>query len=62
MVSVAPRGNTERIAARIFFIMLRAGSGTLAMYSSTAFAPVSGMLRKAADFLVTMRTNIPQTR
>src|SRR6266403_4104507 len=34
MISVASRGTTDRITARIFFKVLRAGSGTMAMYSS----------------------------
>src|SRR6266568_8640076 len=37
MVSVASGGTTERIAARILFNVLRAGSGTPARYSSTFF-------------------------
>src|ERR1700756_3703850 len=34
MISVAPRGTTDRISARIFFKVVRAGSGTIAIYSS----------------------------
>src|SRR6266446_10094256 len=42
MVSVACGGTTERIAARILFKVLRAGSGTPARYSSTFFgAPLA---------------------
>jgi hypothetical protein len=37
MVSVASAGTAERIAARILFKVLRAGSGTPARYSSTFF-------------------------
>src|SRR6266568_1517268 len=37
MVSVASGGTTDRIAARILFKVLRAGSGTPARYSSTFF-------------------------
>src|SRR5579872_6238485 len=39
MVSVASNGAAERIAARIVFRVLRAGSGTRARYSSTFFTP-----------------------
>jgi len=35
MVSAASGGSADRIAARIFFTALRAGSGVAAMYSST---------------------------
>ena len=35
MVSVASGGTADRIAARILFKVLRAGSGILARYSST---------------------------
>jgi len=37
MVSVASCGTADRIAARILFKVLRAGSGTPARYSSTLF-------------------------
>src|SRR5712691_4783303 len=37
MVSVASGGTTDRIATRILFKVLRAGSGTPARYSSTFF-------------------------
>src|SRR6267378_4300011 len=37
MTSVASGGTAERIVARILFKVLRAGSGTLARYSSTSF-------------------------
>src|SRR6266852_2938474 len=37
MVSVASGGTADRIAARILFKVLRAGSGTPATYSSTFF-------------------------
>src|SRR5712672_1296602 len=37
MTSVASDGTAERIVARILFKVLRAGSGTLARYSSTSF-------------------------
>src|SRR6266403_2857934 len=37
MVSVASGGTVDRIAARILFKVLRAGSGTPARYSSTFF-------------------------
>src|SRR5437667_686548 len=37
MVSVASGGAADRIAARILFKVLRAGSGTPARYSSTVF-------------------------
>src|ERR1700746_2427704 len=37
MISTASGGTAERMAARIFFSVLRAGWGTRAMYSSTFF-------------------------
>src|SRR5712671_187407 len=37
MTSVASAGTAERIVARILLRVVRAGSGTLAMYSSTSF-------------------------
>jgi len=37
MTSVASGGTAERIVARILLKVVRAGSGTLAMYSSTSF-------------------------
>src|SRR5438128_1576531 len=37
MVSVASAGTADRIAARILFNVLRAGSGTPPRYSSTVF-------------------------
>src|SRR6266704_4682529 len=37
MVSVASGGTADRMAARILFKLLRAGSGTPARYSSTFF-------------------------
>src|SRR5258708_745731 len=37
MVSVASVGTADRIAARILFKVLRAGSATLARYASTLF-------------------------
>src|ERR1022692_471883 len=37
MASVASGGTADRIAARILFNVLRAGSGTAARYSSTFF-------------------------
>src|ERR1035437_2756210 len=37
MASVVSGGTTDRIVARILFRMVRAGSGTAAMYSSTFF-------------------------
>src|SRR5690242_4715838 len=40
MVSVASVGAADRIAARILFSVVRAGSGTPARYSSTVFAVV----------------------
>src|SRR6266478_1011403 len=57
MVSVASAGTTDRIAARILFNMLRAGSGTLARYSSTLFGaplPFAPELR-LPDFAFFMR-------
>src|SRR5204863_6428700 len=41
MVSVASGGTAERIAARIRFSIVRAGSDVRSMYSSTAAGPVS---------------------
>jgi hypothetical protein len=46
MASVASGGTAERIAARIFFNVLRAGSGTRATYSSVFFGAT---LRLAAE-------------
>jgi len=46
---VALRDTTERIAARIFFKALRAGSGTRAKYSSTF---LGGPVRLAGDLLL----------
>ena len=37
MTSVASAGTVERIVARILLKVVRPGSGTLAMYSSTSF-------------------------
>src|SRR6266481_5463960 len=39
MTSVASAGTAERIVARILLKVVRPGSGTLAMYSSTSFGP-----------------------
>jgi hypothetical protein len=49
MVSVASGGRADRIAARIVFKVLRAGSGTLARYSSILFGVSPAF---AADLLV----------
>src|SRR5882762_3109077 len=49
MASVASGGTAARIAARIFFKVLRAGSGTPARYSSTFFG---GRLPFAAAFFI----------
>ena len=51
MVSVASGGKAERIAARILFKAVRAGSGTLARYSSMfRGAPLRfGTERRLAD-------------
>src|SRR5579864_1456613 len=57
MVSVASSGAAERIAARIVFRVLRAGSGTRARYSSTFSGPpltFAGELR-LLDFTFFMR-------
>src|SRR2546422_6990513 len=57
MVSVASGGTADRIAARILFRVLRAGSGTPARYSSTFFgAPVPfAAERRLPDFTFFMR-------
>src|SRR6266404_6321107 len=57
MVSVASGGTVDRIAARILFKVLRAGSGTPARYSSTFFGaplPFAAELR-LPDFTFFMR-------
>src|SRR2546426_11184940 len=57
MVSVASGGTADRIAARIFFKVLRAGSGTRARYSSIFFGaplPFAAELR-LPDFTFFMR-------
>ena len=57
MVSVASGGTADRIAARILFKVLRAGSGTPARYSSTFFGaplPFAAELR-LPDFTFFMR-------
>jgi hypothetical protein len=48
MASVVSRGTADRMAARIFFKVPRAGSGTPARYSSTLFGaplPLAAELR-----------------
>src|SRR3989442_1053244 len=57
MVSVASGGTADRIAARILFRVLRAGSGRPARYSSTFFGaplPFAAELR-LPDFTFFMR-------
>src|SRR3989442_11874515 len=57
MVSVASGGTADRIAMRILFKVLRAGSGTPARYSSTFFGaplPFAAELR-LPDFTFFMR-------
>src|SRR6266566_334121 len=56
MVSVASGGTADRIATRILFKVLRAGSGTPARYSSTFFGaplPFAAELR-LPDFTFSM--------
>src|SRR6266849_6606450 len=57
MVSVASGGTADRIAARILFKVLRAGSGTPARYSSTFFGAPSpfGAELRLPDFTFFMR-------
>ena len=57
MVSVASGGTADRIAARILFKVLRAGSGTPARYSSTFFgAPLPFAVElRLPDFTFFMR-------
>src|ERR1700688_3655480 len=60
MVSVASGGTADRIAARILFKVLRAGSGTRARYSSTFFGaplPFTAELR-LPDFTIFIRADL----
>ena len=50
MASVASAGTADRIAARIWLNVLRAGSGMLAMYSSTLFGARLAFGVEARDF------------
>src|SRR5208337_897053 len=62
MVSVASGGTADRIAARILFKVLRAGSGTAARYSSTFFGatlPFVPELR-LPDFTFFMQAMLPE--
>src|SRR5437879_2875066 len=62
MVSVACGGTADRIAARILFKVLRAGSGTPARYSSTFFGaplPFATELR-LPDFTFFMRAMLQE--
>src|SRR5437660_359582 len=62
MVSVASGGTADRIAARILFKVLRAGSGTPARYSSTFFGaplPFPTKLR-LPDFTFFMRAMLQE--
>src|SRR6266403_1375881 len=62
MVSVASGGTVDRIAARILFKVLRAGSGTPARYSSTFFGaplPFAAELR-LPDFTFFMRAMLQE--
>src|ERR1700732_1079231 len=62
MVSVASGGAADRIAARILLQVLRAGSGTLARYSSTSFgAPLPfAAERRLPDFTFFMRAMLQE--
>src|SRR6266480_6767180 len=62
MVSAASGGTADRIAARILFKVLRAGSGTPARYSSTFFGaplPFATELR-FPDFTFFMRVMLQE--
>src|SRR5713226_8367820 len=62
MASVASGGTADRIAARILFKVLRAGSGTPARYSSTFFGaplPFAAELR-LPDFTFFMRAMLQE--
>src|SRR6266550_6021342 len=62
MVSAASGGTADRIAARILFKVLRAGSGTPARYSSTFFGaplPFATELR-LPDFIFFMRAMLQE--
>src|SRR6267143_1537791 len=62
MASVASGGTADRIAARILFKVLRAGSGTPARYSSTFFGaplPFAAELR-SPDFTFFMRAMLQE--
>ena len=63
MVSVASRGTAERIAARSFDKVLRAGSGTAARYPSIFFgAPTLGALELLLpDFTFFMRAKLRES-
>ena len=54
MASVASGGTADRIAARIWLNVLRAGSGMLAMYSSTLFGAPLAFGLEARDFVFFM--------
>src|SRR6266576_2899240 len=60
MISVASRGTTDRITARIFFIVLRAGSGTIAMYSSVSLGtPLPFFIREILQaFISSLRPRL----
>src|SRR5580704_2621888 len=62
MVSVASGGTVDRIAARILFKVLRAGSGTPARYSSTFFGapPPFEAERRLPDFTFFMRAMLQE--
>lgn len=64
MVSVASDGTADRIAARILFKVLRAGSGTPARYSSMLFGALSPFAIEARvpDFVVFMRAMLREPR
>src|SRR5690348_1692001 len=62
MVSAASGGTADRIAARILFKVLRAGSGTPARYSSTFFGaplPFAAEVR-SPDFTFFMRAMLQE--
>src|SRR6266576_1220222 len=62
MVSAASGGTADRIAARILFKVLRAGSGTPARYSSTFFgAPLPFAIElRSPDFTLLMRAMLQE--
>src|SRR6266852_6495425 len=64
MTSVASAGTAERIVKRILLKVVRAGSGTLAIYSSTSFGATLAfaMERRSPDFFFFIVASLAQPR